>query len=213
MRIKAVLVLAALAATAMPATAQGYGRSCQDVRASNQVGGALVGSILGGVFGSNIAASGHRDDGTVVGALVGGMIGAGVGGSATDCRPVHAPYGQGYGAGSAYNPNPNYGGPYYDDGGYGRGYSGSPRHDGGYSVYRYGADSRDRGYASDIPPHHGYSPKLDGGGYGAYSRDLDFAGLGCKDATQVTHMPDGSELHRPVHVCQDPDTGDWRITD
>ncbi len=211
MRIKAFIVLATLAATAMPAAAQGYGRSCQEVRASNQVGGALVGSILGGVFGSNIAASGHRDDGTVVGALVGGMIGAGVGGGATDCRPVHPPYAQGYRPGSAYNPNPDYGGPYYGDN-YSYGYSGSPRDD-GYSGYRYGADSRDRGYRRDAPPHHGHRPKLDGDSYGAYTRRVDFAGLGCKDATQVTRMPDGSELHRPVHVCQDPDTGEWRIVD
>lgn len=218
MRIKAFLVLAALAATAMPAAAQGYGRSCQDVRANNQVGGAIVGSILGGVLGSNAAASGHRGDGTAVGAIVGGMIGAGVGGSATDCRPVSPPYGQGYGAGSGYNPNPNYGGPYYSDGGYrsyddGYGYSGSSPYDDGYSAYRYGSDSRDRGYVRDNQPQYGYQPKLDGGAYGAYNRHLDYAGLGCKDATQVTRLPDGSEVHRPVHVCQDPDTGDWRIVD
>jgi len=212
MRIKALLVLTALAATAMPAFAQGHVRSCADVRANNQVGGAVVGSILGGVFGSNVAARGHRGDGTAVGAIVGGLIGAGVGGSATDCRaPSYG--GPSYGAGSGYHPNPNYGGPYYNDNGYGYGYPGQDPYDDGYSAYRYGSDSRDRGYPSDIRPQYGYQPKLDGGAYGAYSRNLDYAGLGCKDATQVTRLPDGSELHRPVHVCQDPETGDWRIAD
>ncbi len=204
MRIKTLLVLTALAATAMPAFAQGYGRSCQDVRANNQVGAAVVGSILGGVLGSNVAARGHRGDGTAVGAIVGGMIGAGVGGSATDCRRAY-PSDRGYGSASGYDPNPNYGGPYYsddrdyrsrdDDYGY------AP--DSGHSGYRYG----------DTAPHYGNQPPLDGGDYGSYNSDLDFAGPGCKDATQVTRLPDGSEVHRPVHVCRNPRTGDWQIRD
>lgn len=220
MRIKALIVLTALAATAMPAFAQG--RSCQEVRANNQVGGALVGSILGGVFGSNIAASGHRGDGTAVGAVVGGLIGAGVGGSATDCRPAYPTYSPGYGAGSDYYPNPNYGGPYYDgrngypphaNDGYDYGYAGSYPQGDGYSTYRRDDDARRRDRYRGSTPQSGYYPDLDGGSYGSYKRDLDFAGLGCKDATQVTRLPDGSEVHRPVHVCQDPDTGAWEIRD
>ena len=86
MRIKLILLIAAVAATATPAVAQGYGRNCAEARQSNQVGGAILGGLLGGIAGSNIAASGRRHDGTAVGAVLGGVLGASIGGS-TRCAP------------------------------------------------------------------------------------------------------------------------------
>lgn len=57
--------------------------ACAQARAdakSSRIGGTLLGAIVGGALGSNIAAGGHRNDGTAVGAVVGGLIGNKVGG-------------------------------------------------------------------------------------------------------------------------------------
>jgi hypothetical protein len=45
-----------------------------------------LGAIIGGALGSNIAASGHRNDGTALGAVVGGAIGNQVGGNTSAGR-------------------------------------------------------------------------------------------------------------------------------
>lgn len=213
MRIKAFLVLATLAAaTTAPAFAQPQGRSCQEIRQNNQVGGAIVGGILGGVLGNNIASNGHRADGTTLGAVVGGIIGAGVGGNSVPCHR-----GPGYGAepnyprGSDYYPNPNYGGPYYGSGDYGYGPDDRYPDDYGYSSYRYGSNVYGRDRYSDETPHGRYQPDLDLGYPSTYKRNDHFAGPDCAEATQVTQLPNGSELRRPVTVCYDDSSGDWRI--
>lgn len=209
MRIKAFLVLATLAAatTAAPALAQPQGRSCQEIRQNNQVGGAIVGGILGGVLGNNIASNGHRSDGTTLGAVVGGIIGAGVGGSSVPCHrgPGYGPE-LSYPAGSSYYPNPNYGGPRYHDSPYDSGND-------GYSPYRYGSDVYGQGRYGDITSQRRYQPDLDGGYPSDYTWNDDFAGRDCSEATHVTHLPDGSEVRRPVTVCYDDRSGDWRIRD
>ena len=105
MRLKALILLSTLSAAAAPAFAQDYYRNCQQAQSDNQLGGLIVGSIIGGVLGSNVAASGHRDDGTAVGAVLGGLVGSGIGRDSVDC------YSQRYAPGSMINPNPNYGGP------------------------------------------------------------------------------------------------------
>ncbi len=224
MRIKALLVLSALAASttamALPASAQGgMVRSCQQAKQDNQVGGMILGGILGGVLGSNVAASGHKGDGTAVGAVLGGMVGSGIGGGSTRCGPPPSGYGNGYGGSGypsgygSYPDNPNYGGPYYDGYG-GPGYSAPPAdaypYDPGAPQYRYGQDGYyDRGTTS----HDSDRYRLDRDGRGAYSRDDDYAGTDCSEATQVTRLPDGTEVHRPVEVCRDANYGDWRIKD
>src|SRR5690606_19380667 len=125
MRIKAALVLAALAvsaaATAMPASAQqpfSYSRNCNASKTNNQIGGAIVGGLLGGVLGSNVAAKGHKHDGTALAAVVGGALGAGIGNASTNCSPLPPPAG-------TYNPNYNsgYGQPPYPPPSYDPGYS------------------------------------------------------------------------------------------
>jgi hypothetical protein len=59
--------------------------SCRNRRDSNTAGGALLGAILGGVVGRNVAARGNRTEGTVVGALVGGVAGGAIGRSTARC--------------------------------------------------------------------------------------------------------------------------------
>lgn len=207
MRIKALIVLGALAAAGAPAFAQ---QSCAEIRNNNSVGGAIVGGILGGVLGSNVAASGHRGDGTALGAVVGGMIGSGVGRNAVPCqvRPRNS-----YGAGSDYYPNPNYGGQGYDGYGtpnYGRDYYPG---DAGYSSGRYADDRYGDYHRGDVTSRGRYRDDLDGRYSGHYNRNEDFAGSDCTPATQVTRLPNGQEIHRQIISCYDANTGEWRIRD
>ncbi len=215
MRLKALFLVSAIAASAMPAFAQDYGRACQQAQSDNQVGGMILGGILGGVLGSQVAASGHRSDGSAVGAVLGGIVGSGVGKSSVNCGPPVR-----YAPGSSYNPNPNYGGPAYNDYGYspygsqGSPYSavpaGSYPSSPGYSPPRYADDDW---YPTDRRPQRGYDDDL----YGNPDRDMrrsgDYAGEVCDEAVQVTKLPDGSEVRRPIEVCRDTYYGDWKIKD
>lgn len=221
MRLKALILVSAIAATAMPAFAQDYGRNCQQAQNGNQVGGAVIGSIIGGVLGSNIAANGHRDSGTAVGAVLGGLVGSGIGKDSVNCGPSvrHAP-------GSTINPNPNYGGPGYNQYGYSDYGYGSPY---GQPAYGYGSAP-----VTSYPTSPGYSPpryadddwyrddsrsrrRGQGDLYGrddrSYKRSDDYAGRDCSEAVQITKLPDGSEVHRPIEVCRDAYYGDWQIKD
>jgi hypothetical protein len=192
MRIKALLLISAVAAMAAP-SAFAQSRSCQEVRQNNQVGGAIVGGILGGILGSNVAASGHRSDGTAVGAVLGGMIGAGAGGNVR-CAPPQG-YSYGNGGGPGYSPNPTYGSQHYGDARYG--------------AQRYGDDP----YLDGGLRQGGYHPDLYPNDRRAYTRDDDFAGADCTESIQVTRLPDGSQIRRPVEVCRDAYYGEWRVID
>jgi opacity protein-like surface antigen len=192
MRIKALLLISAVAAMAAP-SAFAQSRSCQEVRQNNQVGGAIVGGILGGILGSNVAASGHRSDGTAVGAVLGGMIGAGAGGNVR-CAPPQG-YSYGHGGGPGYTPNPTYGSQHYGDARYGaQRYGDDPYLDGGL---------RQGGYHPDLYPNERR----------AYTREGNFAGADCTGSIQVTRLPDGSQIRRPVEVCRDAFYGEWRVID
>ena len=222
MHIKALLLVTALGATALPASAQAYGNgayrdnniNCRE-RGENRAGGAVLGAILGGVLGSNVAGRGHRGDGTALGAVLGGVVGSEVGRGATPCG---VPYGRqpdypvsSYPAtqypGGAYPPAPP--GTYspYQSGSY------PPPPPADYGYYpedQYGDDSR-------------YEPEYDRGGkhrdgvYGrgnqSYNRNDDYAGRDCDTATQITRLPDGSEIRRPVEACRNMRYGDWHLRD
>lgn len=217
MRIKALLVLTAFAATAMPAimpaAAQTYPlRTCSEAKRDNQVGGAILGGLIGGVLGSNVAASGHKGNGTAVGAVLGGLVGQGIGKDTTHCAPQRPmASGYGYAPGSTYNPNPAYGGSRYNDYGYNPAPAGVYPYDPGDSSYRSGRDDYDRGYPGDNSPHDRYRSDLYPSGSGSYTGRDDYAGSDCSEATQVTRMPDGSEIHRPIEVCRDAYYGDWQV--
>lgn len=212
MRFKALILVSAIAATAMPAFAQDYGRNCHQAQSSNQIGGAVIGSIIGGVLGSNVAANGHRDGGTAVGAVLGGLVGSGIGKDSVNCGPNIR-----YAPGSTINPNPNYGGPSYNQYGYGQpGYSYGPGPvnaypaSPGYSPPRYGDDD----WYHDDPRSDGYrQDDLYGRDDRAYKRSDDYAGQDCSEAVQITKMPDGSEIRRPIAVCRDAYYGDWQVRD
>lgn len=203
MRIKAVLVLAALAAsaaaTALPASAQGYARTCQASKNANQVGGAVLGSLLGGVLGSNVAAKGHKHDGTALGAVLGGVVGAGVGGSSTNCSYSTAPQG---------GPLPPPPGTYAPGYGYNGQYSSYPADPGYSSGYGYDDDPY---YRDRSPQGREYDRgSLYAGGNRGY-RDDGYAGEDCATAIQTTRLPDGTVIKRPVEACREAYYGDWRV--
>lgn len=221
MRLKPLFLVSAIAASAMPAFAQDYGRNCQQAQNGNQIGGLIVGSIIGGVLGSNVAANGHRDGGTAVGAVLGGLVGSGIGKDSVNCGPNVR-----YAPGSIINPNPNYGGPSYGQYGYGdygpsspygqpdysygsgpvNSYPASP----GYSPPRYGNDDWNR---DDSSPQWDRPGDLYGRDDRAYKRSGDYAGQDCSEAVQITRLPDGSEIRKPIAVCRDAYYGDWQIRD
>jgi Glycine zipper 2TM domain len=198
MRLKALLLVTVLGAAALPASAQAY-RDCRQERGSNQAAGAILGGILGGVLGSNVAASGHRHDGTAVGAVLGGVVGSEIGRGGVDCRTAYgrepyppAPYNNypsAYGTSPGYAPPPDYG--YYPEREYG---------DESQPYHRENSERRQdrRLYAKDSR---------------YYNSEDEFAGRDCEEATQITRLPDGSEIRRPVEACRNAYYGDWHVKD
>jgi hypothetical protein len=206
MRLKALFLVtalgAALGSTAMPAAAQAYRDPCRAERGDNQAAGLILGGILGGVLGSNVAASGHRHDGTAVGAVLGGLVGSEIGRGSVNCyppRPANAAYPPGYGYGQQpyppsyrrYSPAPDYG--YYPppDDRY-------VRSDDEYYRRDMSSDRNDRLYDDD---------------YDDYIENDDYAGRDCSDATQITRLPDGTEIRRTVDACRDAYYGGWKVRD
>lgn len=208
MRLKTLLLVTALGAMALPASAQSYRDPCRDQRGGNQAAGLVLGGILGGVLGSNVAASGHRHDGTALGAVLGGVVGSEIGRNSVDCRttnygvqpqaysPAYSPspynsynYPSGYGASPGYYPPADYG--YYPEPRYG---------DESQRVYRekYDGDRDRRLYDNDSE---------------YYRYNEDYAGRDCEEATQITRLPDGTKIVRPVEACRNTYYGDWRVRD
>lgn len=210
MRLKALLLAAAVGATALPATAQSYRDPCRDQRGDNQAAGLILGGILGGVLGSNVAASGHRHDGTALGAVLGGVVGSEIGRGSTKCDNRY------YGSSTPYSTYPQQGQPY--------GYGGYPSNTPAYGYQRapeYGyypeRDYRDHDYGygyggRDQKPHYTHDRDV----YAYDNRDYineDYAGRDCSDATQITRLPDGTEIRRTVDACRDAYYGGWKIED
>ena len=148
---------AALAAGAAAQAQPGYGAGngyyydpCRREQSSRSIVGGLIGAGIGAALGNNIAAGGHRGDGSVLGGVVGAMAGASIGKANAACQPTTPAYtgndyynqGHGYGRSGYYDapqayyppppppPPPSYGRRGY--GGYGAGYGG------GYGGYGYG---------------------------------------------------------------------------
>lgn len=194
MRIKIAVLAAGMIASAvaaMPASAQrhgGYRDSCEGVRSGNQGAGLVLGGLLGGLAGNQIAAKGRRSEGTAVGAILGGVVGSAIGGSRDNCdtyRQNEVAYPQPY-----PQPLPPPPAPVYRDN--------YPSYDPGY---------RDDGYyGRDEPSHRRYSD--DSYGRGGY-RDSDYVKRECTITPQITKMPDGSKVVRDVEVCREIRAGDW----
>jgi hypothetical protein len=204
MRLKLALIgltalSAAAAAVAMPASAQtyrGYDDGCVVQRKNNQAAGAVLGAVIGGVLGSNIAGRGHRGDGTAVGAGLGALTGAAAG-SSTNCAPPPPPPRYGYGA----EPYPANATPYPNDD-----LAGAPG-----------------SYADDYPPDQGVYDNRDSarmrhrhtrvyaGEADTYKYQDDYAGRDCTTVSQVTRLPDGSSVRKPVEVCREARYGGWEV--
>lgn len=117
-------------AFATPAAAQysGYTHSQQN-SSGDQLLGAGIGAIAGGVLGSQLAGNGARTEGSVLGAVIGGVAGAAIVGDGNSGRRV---YNQGY-----YNPQTGYYNGGYTQGGY---YQQRPVYtyqNQGYTTYRH----------------------------------------------------------------------------
>ena len=115
---------------------------CHRESANRGIAGTLIGGLLGAAAGSNIAARGHRTDGSVVGGVVGAVIGNHVGRDSAACYDRYGDdgYRGGYRTHYSYGyaergPPPGY---------YHRGYA----YERGYEDGRY-AD--DRGYQGGAP--------------------------------------------------------------
>lgn len=206
MRLKPLFLVTALGAAlgsmAMPAAAQGYRDPCRAERGGNQAAGLILGGLLGGVLGSNVAASGHRHDGTAVGAVLGGLVGSEIGRGSANCNayspthPANARYPQpyppaAYGSSRGYSPAPDYG--YY------------PQPD-----RRYGPDG-DEYYQRDMSSDR--HDRLYGEDDDDYIQNDDYAGRDCSAATQITRLPDGTEIRRTVDACRDAYYGGWKVRD
>ena len=203
MRLKLALVALAVGTTAAPAFAQRYPDGCGGARRENQIAGAVIGGILGGVLGSNVAKSGHRGDGTAVGAVVGALAGSEVGRGGTRCGAGAGygdPYGNGYG-----NSYPGGGQPYY--GASTQPYPQSPVYAGapyGGGSYSGSAPYGDRDYGRDYGyDDQNYRSSRRDDDYGGYDDSRGYAGRECAGAKQVTRLPDGTEIHRPVEACRE----------
>jgi hypothetical protein len=104
---------AALAAGAAQAQSYGgynngaYYDPCARDKTSRSVVGGLLGAGIGAALGNNIAAGGHRGDGSVLGGVVGGVAGAAIGNNSAACSSGSQPYAPAYS-------NNNYSSGYYD---------------------------------------------------------------------------------------------------
>lgn len=113
----AIALAATTIAFATPAAAHDNGYAHQHQSSSgDQLLGAGIGAIAGGVLGSQLAGNGARTEGSVLGAVIGGVAGAAIAGDGNSNRG----YNQGY-----YNPQTGYYNGGYTQGGY---YQQTPRY-------------------------------------------------------------------------------------
>lgn len=213
MRIKlACLTFAAasMSVLALPASAQqSYLANCNKVKNDRQAMGAVLGGLAGGLIGNQSAGRGARDEGTALGLVVGGLVGSQIAKGDVQCP-------------SNVYTAPNYGyDPYADQYAQDRYNSTySQPYSSGYGQYGdeygyYGDDSRYPAPSGRTKHHRKYSDysnyQLAGGRRDSYNND--YAGRECADAKQITRLPDGTEIHRPVEACREAYYGDWSVED
>jgi hypothetical protein len=176
----------------------GYYDPCRRDSTGRGVVGALLGGGIGATVGSQLAARGHRTDGSVLGGVLGAVAGAAVGSNSAACTGGQVPYaprrdnysgysqyGSGYGG---YAPS------------YGRGYAPAPSYGYGDQAYGYGSRYEDDGYAYG---RRGQRLRLSSQSVGAD---------GCTLAESPIHMPDGRTQMRFVRVCMDS-SGRYQVVD
>jgi hypothetical protein len=212
MRLKIAILSAAAIGLALPASAdpyrdRGYGYGygydsefCRNDARKNETAGAVVGGIIGGLAGRGLASRNTRTEGAVLGAVVGAVAGSQIAKGDRDCRNDYAYGDHSYGQYGQY--------------GYGRDYDRGYGYDGyGHDGYGYERDShiRMRQYRDDRS--HVYDDHvLAGGRHGSYSRDRSYySGRDCRIVEQVTRLPDGTRVNRPVEACWSDRHGDWVV--
>ena len=183
---------AAAAASAQPYDGSGYGGydPCRREANGRGVTGALVGGAGGAVIGSQLAARGHRTDGSLLGGIVGALAGAAVGHNTAACtNGPPPPYA--YREAPPPPPEPS---AYYEP---------APR---AYDDADYGP-----------PPPPRYAERETVWAYGPRGTRLrvveERAGPdGCTVAESPVYMPDGGVDRRFVRVCPDS-SGRYRVID
>lgn len=183
---------AAAAASAQPYDGSGYGGydPCRREANGRGVTGALVGGAGGAVIGSQLAARGHRTDGSLLGGIVGALAGAAVGHNTAACtNGPPPPYA--YREAPPPPPEPS---AYYEP---------APR---AYDDADYGP-----------PPPPRYAERETVWAYGPRGTRLrvveERAGPdGCTVAESPVYMPDGGVDRRFVRVCPDS-SGRYRVVD
>jgi hypothetical protein len=189
-----------LAAQAQPYGSPSYSAPYYDGcrRETNNRGilGALLGAGIGATVGSQIAARGHRTDGSVLGGALGALGGAAVGSNTAACTSGSQPYPQPYG--SAAPPPPPVA--------YNYGYAPPP------GVPEYGRDdyaARIERQRYDRDDDYAYGPR---GERLRVAQDRGVGPDGCTLAESPIHMPDGRTQMRFVRVCMD-DSGRYQVVD
>ena len=190
--LAAVTGVMALSAGAT-AQAQPYGGSapyydqCRRDANSRGIVGALLGAGIGATVGSQVAARGHRTDGSVLGGALGALGGAAVGSNSAACSPGYTRYPAppppppvAY----APPPGPEYGRDDYAD-----------------RIERNSYDRDDDGYAYGR-----------GGERYRIAEGRRAGADGCTLAESPIHMPDGRTQMRFVRVCQDA-SGRYQVVD
>lgn len=200
MRLKLACLSILALATTLPAAAdhgrgrdydRGYGpdyryEECRNEAKNKQAVGAVVGGLIGGVAGSKVAARNARDEGAVLGAVVGAIAGSQIAKSKADCDSRNDRYG--------YVNDRRYDDRYSQDDFYTNEY---------YPDVQYSGEAYGRGV--------GWNDELAGGPHDAYNpryRDE----RDCREAIQITRLPDGREIRRSVETCRSG-YGDWQIRD
>ena len=192
----------ALSAVAVPqvAAAQSYGGPaygggsyydpCQRDQGNRSIVGGLVGAALGATLGSQVAARGHRTDGSLLGGALGAVGGAVVGNKTAACQPGATGYAAPPPPAAEPPPPPPPPQAYYE----------RP--------------------APPPPPPAYYGSRYDGDDQWAYGprgqrfriAERPVGADGCTLAESPIYLPDGHVQKRFVRVCQDS-SGRYQVVD
>lgn len=186
----------AASASAQPYNGPGYSNydPCQRDASGRGVTGALVGGAGGAVIGSQLAARGHRTDGSLLGGIVGALAGAAIGHSTAACDSAPPAYSSRYDDAPPPPPPPPAPSAYYEP-----------------APQPYADDA----YYAPPPPR--YAERETVWAYGRHGVRLrvidDRVGPdGCTVAESPVYMPDGRVDQRFVRVCPDY-RGRYRVVD
>ena len=174
-----------------------YKKNCNSMEQDNQLVGALIGGVAGGLLGDGVAADSVRGEGRILGALVGAVAGSEIGKQSVDCKTQY--YSPNTGQDRYYNSAYRYDSPYYPAG---RTREWRPNGDIDYRHHStYGGNTNTLG---DEALYGGRSDEY-------FSSGADESAKQCQPVTRVTYLPDGREVHEPATACRPMYYGDWDV--